>query len=38
VAQRCGLEQARAAQDQLQRERERLQWQIGELDKLARRR
>ncbi|HEY0201663.1 MAG TPA: AAA family ATPase, partial [Burkholderiaceae bacterium] len=29
------LEQARATQDGLQRERERLQWQIGELDKLA---
>ncbi|MBT0569583.1 DNA repair protein RecN [Curvibacter sp. CHRR-16] len=29
------LEQARSAQDNLQRERERLQWQIGELDKLA---
>lgn len=29
------LEQALAAQDNLQRERERLQWQISELDKLA---
>lgn len=29
------LEQARASQDSLQRERERLSWQIGELDKLA---
>jgi DNA repair protein RecN (Recombination protein N) len=29
------LEQAKAAQDSLQRERERLAWQIGELDKLA---
>ena len=29
------LEQARAAQDGLLRERERLSWQIGELDKLA---
>lgn len=29
------LAEARAAQDSLQRERERLQWQIGELDKLA---
>ena len=29
------LAQARAAQDSLQRERERLSWQIGELDKLA---
>ena len=29
------LERARAAQDSLQRERERLQWQIAELDKLA---
>jgi len=29
------LEQARDAQDSLQRERERLSWQIGELDKLA---
>ena len=29
------LEDARAAQDGLQRERERLSWQIGELDKLA---
>jgi len=29
------LESARAAQDSLQRERERLQWQIGELAKLA---
>jgi len=29
------LAQARAAQDSLQRERERLAWQIGELDKLA---
>jgi DNA repair protein RecN (Recombination protein N) len=29
------LEQARAAQDSLLRERERLSWQIGELDKLA---
>jgi len=29
------LEQARQAQDTLQRERERLQWQIGELAKLA---
>jgi DNA repair protein RecN (Recombination protein N) len=29
------LEEARAAQDSLQRERERLAWQIGEVDKLA---
>lgn len=29
------LEDARAAQDTLQRERERLAWQIGEVDKLA---
>lgn len=29
------LAQAQAQQDSLQRERERLQWQIGELDKLA---
>ena len=29
------LDQARSAQDTLQRERERLSWQIGELDKLA---
>ena len=29
------LQEARAAQDSLQRERERLAWQIGELDKLA---
>ncbi|MHB1122885.1 MAG: DNA repair protein RecN [Ramlibacter sp.] len=29
------LEEARAAQDSLQRERERLSWQIGEVDKLA---
>ncbi|MDP3798519.1 MAG: DNA repair protein RecN [Polaromonas sp.] len=29
------LAEARAAQDSLQRERERLAWQIGELDKLA---
>jgi DNA repair protein RecN (Recombination protein N) len=29
------LEEARAAQDTLQRERERLNWQIGEVDKLA---
>ncbi len=29
------LTQARAAQDSLQRERERLAWQIGEVDKLA---
>ena len=29
------LEDARAAQDGLERERERLSWQIGELDKLA---
>jgi len=29
------LEQALAAQDNLQRERERLQWQIAELDKLS---
>ncbi|KAB2906589.1 MAG: DNA repair protein RecN [Burkholderiaceae bacterium] len=29
------LERARALQDSLQRERERLQWQIGEVDKLA---
>lgn len=29
------LEHALAAQDTLQRERERLQWQIGELDKLS---
>jgi len=33
-AQRA-LAQARAAQDTLQQERERLQWQIGEVDKLA---
>jgi len=32
---RATLEQARAAQEMLQRERERLSWQIGELDKLA---
>jgi len=32
---RQALEQARSAQDTLQRERERLLWQIGELDKLA---
>jgi DNA repair protein RecN (Recombination protein N) len=31
----AALESARDAQDTLQRERERLQWQIGELDKLA---
>ncbi len=31
----AALAQARAAQDSLQRERERLAWQIGELDKLA---
>jgi len=31
----AALEQASAAQDSLQRERERLAWQIGELDKLA---
>ncbi len=31
---REALAQAQAAQDTLQRERERLQWQIGELDKL----
>ncbi|OYU45220.1 MAG: DNA repair protein RecN, partial [Burkholderiales bacterium PBB4] len=31
----AGLAQALAAQDTLQRERERLTWQIGELDKLA---
>lgn len=29
------LAQARAAQDTLQQERERLQWQVGEVDKLA---
>jgi len=29
------LEEARTAQDSLQRERERLAWQIGEVDKLA---
>jgi len=29
------LEHARAAQDQLQQERERLSWQIGEVDKLS---
>ena len=29
------LADARAAQDSLQRERERLAWQIGEVDKLA---
>ena len=29
------LQEARAAQESLQRERERLAWQIGELDKLA---
>ncbi|MDQ7956676.1 MAG: DNA repair protein RecN [Pseudomonadota bacterium] len=29
------LESARQAQDTLQRERERLQWQVGEVDKLA---
>ncbi len=34
-AARRTLEQARAAQDSLQRERERLSWQIGEVDKLA---
>ncbi|WP_374669517.1 DNA repair protein RecN [Ramlibacter sp.] len=34
VAQQA-LDEARAAQDTLQRERERLAWQIGELDKLA---
>ena len=34
AAQRT-LEEARAAQDSLQRERERLAWQIGEVDKLA---
>lgn len=34
AAQRT-LEEARAAQDSLQRERERLSWQIGEVDKLA---
>ena len=33
-AQRA-LAQARAAQDTLQQERERLQWQVGEVDKLA---
>ncbi|WP_159910714.1 DNA repair protein RecN [Pantoea sp. 18069] len=32
---RQALEHAIAAQDSLQRERERLQWQIGEVDKLA---
>jgi len=32
---RSALEQARAAQDTLQRERERLSWQIAEVDKLA---
>ena len=32
------LAEARAAQDSLQRERERLAWQIGEVDKLAPRR
>ena len=31
----AALEQARAAQDTLQRERERLSWQIGEVEKLA---
>lgn len=31
----AALEEAVAAQDSLQRERERLAWQIGELDKLA---
>lgn len=31
----AALESARAAQDSLQRERERLQWQIGEVAKLA---
>ena len=30
-----GLEHARSAQDQLQQERERLGWQIGEVDKLS---
>src|SRR3954451_18791069 len=34
LAQRT-LADARAAQDSLQRERERLAWQIGEVDKLA---
>ncbi|TXH46300.1 MAG: DNA repair protein RecN [Burkholderiaceae bacterium] len=34
-AQAQHLERARAQQDQLQSERERLQWQIGELDKLG---
>ncbi len=32
---RSALEQARAAQDTLQRERERLSWQIAEVDRLA---
>lgn len=32
---RQALQQARAAQDTLQQERERLQWQIAEVDKLA---
>ena len=31
----AALEEARAAQDTLQRERERLSWQIGEVEKLA---
>jgi len=34
-AAQAQVEQAQAAQETLQRERERLQWQIGELDKLA---
>lgn len=32
---RAALQQARAAHETLQRERERLQWQIAEMDKLA---
>ncbi|GAA4336790.1 DNA repair protein RecN [Variovorax defluvii] len=31
----AALEKARSAQDSLQRERERLQWQVGEVEKLA---
>ncbi|GAA3994637.1 DNA repair protein RecN [Comamonas faecalis] len=34
-AARGAMERARSAQDGLQTERERLQWQIGEVDKLA---
>jgi DNA repair protein RecN (Recombination protein N) len=34
-AAQAALEKAAAAQDSLQRERERLAWQIGELDKLS---